>query len=115
MSEETYANYTTLIQTVKEEQTKGITNSFNQQLLKAIDRTIERLKTNPQYGVPVTRKTAGDTPFKHYGVDRLYLVDLTGYWRLVYTLSSTEIKIVSLILDYIDHDRYNKIFGYKKR
>ena len=66
---------------VGDEQTKGISNSENQQLLKSIKQKIELIKLNPQYGDSVPKaliKKSG------YIVDNLWVVDLVGYWRMLY-------------------------------
>src|SRR3989344_3364056 len=97
---------------VGEEQTKGISNSEHQQLLKSIRQKIELIKANPQYGdaVPKTLiKRSG------YAVDNLWVADLTGYWRMLYTLKGSQIEILCFILEIVDHKRYDKVFGYRKK
>lgn len=39
---------------------------------------------------------------------------ITIMW-LLYTIIGDEIKIIALILEYMDHDHYNKIFSYKNK
>ncbi len=49
--------------------------------------------------------------------------DLSGYWRLIYTLKqpqreNPEIEVLSIwldVLDILDHPKYDKIFGYRKK
>ena len=58
-----------------------------------------------------------------YEVTNLWKLNLSGYWRMVYTLKqpqrdSAEVEIITIwldILDIVDHKKYDKIFGYKKR
>ncbi len=38
--------------------------------------------------------------------------DLPSAWRLIYTIESDEIKIVSIILEWFDHKDYEKKFNY---
>ncbi len=33
---------------------------------------------------------------------------------MIYTIRGSEIEIIALILDIIDHKKYNKKFGYRK-
>ena len=97
---------------VEEEQSKGVQNSERQQLLKSINKKIELVKANPQYGDPVPKhliKKSG------YQVDNLWVVDLVGYWRMLYTLKGSSVEILCFILEIIDHKRYDKIFGYRKK
>ena len=97
---------------VGEEQAKGIANSERQQLMKSIKQKIELIKANPQYGDSVPKilvKRSG------YEVDNLWVVDLVGYWRMLYTLQGGSVEILCFILEIIDHKRYDKIFGYRKK
>ncbi len=34
---------------------------------------------------------------------------------MLYTLRGSEIEVISLILDILDHKEYDKKFGYRKR
>jgi len=96
---------------VGEEKNKGIKNSENQQLLKSIETKVELLKQNPQYGIQIKRNLIP----KKFPVDNLWKVNLTGYWRMLYTLKGTQLEVICFVLEILDHKKYNKIFGYKKK
>ena len=96
---------------VAEEKSKGIENSENQQLLKSIKQKIELIKIKPQYGASVPKRLMP----KKFPVDNLWVVDLTGYWRMIYTLKGSQIEILCFILEIFDHKKYDKLFGYKKK
>lgn len=49
------------------------------------------------------------------GTDRLWKIDLVGFWRLIYTITGDEVKIIAFVLEFMDHNKYNKLFGYKKQ
>ena len=97
---------------VGEEQAKGIENSERWQLLKSIKQKVELIKFNPQYGDAVSKTLLKKSA---YPVDNLWVVDLTGYWRMLYTLKGSQVEILCFILEIVDHKRYDKIFGYRKR
>lgn len=97
---------------VSEERQKGVSNSESQQLLKSIKQKIELIKINPQYGNSVSKRLIKASGIS---VDNLFVLDLSGYWRMIYTLMTDEIKIMILVLDIIDHEKYNKLFGYRKK
>ncbi|NQU78586.1 hypothetical protein HQ545_02355 [Candidatus Woesearchaeota archaeon] len=42
-------------------------------------------------------------------------VELVGYWRLLYTLIGDEVKVIAFILEFMDHAKYDKLFGYRKK
>ncbi|VVB80967.1 Uncharacterised protein [uncultured archaeon] len=114
-SEEANLEYTELQKQVLSEQQLGKDNSFNMQLLKAIEREKTNLKINPQVGTHIPRKYIPKTAVERYGSDRLWKIDLVGYWRLIYTIVGDEVKIIAFVLEFMDHKKYDKIFGYDKK
>ncbi|MFH0836264.1 MAG: hypothetical protein V1834_03830 [Candidatus Micrarchaeota archaeon] len=115
--------YLKLQETVRKEIEKGIASSFHQTLLKSIDSKIELLKANYDYGIQIPKKQIPRKYQIEYEVTNLWKVDLSGYWRMIYTLKQpqreqTEVEIITIwldVLDVIDHPKYDKIFGYKKK
>lgn len=97
---------------VGEEQASGIQNSEHQQLLKSIKQKTELIKANPQYGASVPKAIIKKTG---YDVDNMWVADLVGYWRMIYTLKGNAIEILCFVLEIVDHERYEKIFGYRKK
>lgn len=85
-----------------------------EQLLSSINNALKNIKANPFYGDLIPKKYISKATVQRYGTDKIFRVELVGYWRLLYTVIGDEIKIIAFILEYIDHDKYNKIFGYKK-
>ncbi len=114
-SEDSYKDYRELQKRVLIDKERGVDNSFNMQLLKAIDRTKDNLKIDPQFGTHIPRKNVGKGATKRYGTDRLWKIDLVGYWRMIYTIIGRDVKVVAFVLEFMNHNNYNKIFGYKKR
>jgi hypothetical protein len=113
-SEEANKDYLGLQKQALEEKEQGKENSFNIQLLKAIDREKDNLKIDPQHGIHIPRKYIPKTLADRYKTDRLWKIDLVGYWRLIYTITGDEVKVIAFILDFVDHKKYNKLFGYRK-
>ena len=114
-SEEANADYKELQNKVLIEKEQGRDNSFNMQLLKAINREKANLKIDPQCGIHIPRKYIPKKLIERYGTDRLWKIDLVGYWRLIYTIVGDDVKIIAFVLEFMDHDRYNKLFGYMKK
>lgn len=86
-----------------------------EQLLTSINNAIRNLKANPHYGDLIPRINISKQTCARYGTDKIFRIELVGYWRLLYTLIGDEAKIIAFILEYMDHSAYNKIFGYNKR
>lgn len=115
LSEEANKQYEELNRVVGEEIKKGISNSFHQQLLKSIKQKFDLLKINPQAGAHIPRNLIPKIYKDKYDVNNLWKIDLSGYWRMIYTLRTTEIEITNFVLDFFDHATYDKVFGYKKK
>lgn len=104
--------FESLNEIVGQEQANDIKNSERQQLLKSIKQKIELIKANPQYGAHVPNALVKKSG---YPVDNLWIADLVGYWRMLYTLKGDQVEILCFVLEIIDHKRYDKIFGYRKK
>ncbi len=85
-----------------DKEAKIILNSFN--------RIKEILKANPQYGDPIRKELIP----KRFNVQNLYRVELSNYWRALYTIEGNKVEIFLFVLSIVDHKKYNKLFGYKK-
>jgi hypothetical protein len=99
---------------VGEEIAKGITSSDHQTLLNSIKQKIEILKANPEYGTHIQKDRIPKEYIRDYDVNNLWKVDLSGAWRMIYTIRGSEIEIISLILDIMNHRDYEKKFRYMK-
>jgi len=73
------------------------------------------LRDNLHYGSQVPKKQIPNKYVELYNATNLWIIDLPLYWRLVYTVRSTEVEIINLILDVYDHPGYDKVFNYKKK
>ena len=86
-------------------------------ILKAINQKIDLIKSNPHYGEPIGKEKIPDEYKLKYGTTNLFWVNLPLFWRMFYTLidGGTNIEVVAFVLDIIDHNKYNKKFGYQKK
>ena len=103
-----------LNEVVGEEIRRGVKSSDHQTLLNAIKQRIEFLKANPQYGIHISKEKIPKEYILKYDVNNIWKTDLPGAWRMIYTIRGSEVEIISLILDILNHKDYEKRFGYKK-
>jgi len=89
----------------------GKENTGEMQLLRSIKQKINFIKANPFYGDNVPKRNIPKT----YNVQNLWRVELSRFWRMLYTIKGDQVEIICFVLDIIDHDEYNKKFGYKKK
>ncbi len=90
---------------------EGKENSDEIQLLKSIRQKIEFIKANPFYGDNIKKELIP----KEYNVSNLWRVELSNFWRMLYTIKGDQIEIICFILDILDHPSYDKKFGYRKK
>ena len=81
-------------------------------ILNSVERVTNILKENPQFGNPIKKGLIPDE-LKKLGVQNIYRVELSNYWRMLYTLEGNEISIFLFVLKIFNHKEYNKLFGYK--
>jgi hypothetical protein len=86
-------------------------NTAEMQLLRSIKQKRDLIKANPFYGDNIKKRQIPND----YAVQNLWRVELTGYWRMLYTIKGDEVQIICFVLDILDHKRYDKVFGYRKR
>ena len=88
----------------------GKTSSSEIQMLNSIKNKIELVRQNPFYGDNIRK---GLIP-KKYKVPNLWRIELTNFWRMLYTVRGDEVEVICFVLEIVDHKKYDKIMGYKK-
>lgn len=115
LSEEALEEYNELNRIVGDELQRGVTSSVHQSIFRSVVRVKGWLKENPFAGEQVQKSLIPDYYINKYSVTNLWRIDLSDYWRLVYTIQSNEVEIIDFVLNIFDHKKYDKIFGYKKK
>ena len=81
---------------------------------KALKRAFEDIENNFRIGRPVTKdvynKKGIKRVLKKYGVDNLRIYDLPSAWRLIYSVSRDQIQVIAIILEWMNHKEYEKLF-----
>ena len=92
-------------------------SKVHRSILNAIQKKTGLMKANPHYGEPIAKDKIPSEYRQRYGVTNLFSVELPNFWRMLYTLTNDEsaIEIIAFVLDIIDHEKYDKKFGYKKQ
>lgn len=84
----------------------------NKKLLDWINGAIEDLKKSPSCGIKIPKKLWPKEYLKKYKITNLWKYDLPNAWRLIYTLETDEIRIVSIVLEWFNHKIYERKFKY---
>ena len=78
---------------------------------KALKRAIENIKEDFRSGEYIPKNKIPKSYLEKFGVDNLRVYDLPSAWRLLYSIVNDEIKIISVILDWMSHKDYEKLFN----
>ena len=89
-------------------------DSGNSELLKKLAKAVTKLKQNYRAGKHVPKDRIPEYYAVRYGVTNLWKLDLDKNYRLIYTLRGTSVEIMCVLLEFFDHKKYSKRFGYKK-
>ena len=109
--EQAEIEYKKLNEIVGEQVKEGKENTQEMQLLKSIKQKLEFIKANPFYGDNIPKKLIP----KEYNVQNLWRAELINFWRMLYTIRGDHVEVICFILDIMDHNKYNKKFGYRKK
>ena len=109
--DEAEAEYKKLNEVVGQQIKEDKQNTEEMQLLRSIKQKRDLIKANPFYGNNIPKKQIP----KSYNAQNLWRVELVGYWRMLYTIKGDQVEIICFVLDILDHRRYNKVFGYRKK
>ena len=117
LSPEAEEVYKYLNKEVAEVEKSGKKRTPEVQIFEAFQKKKELVKANKHYGEPIAKSKIPDKFKVQYGITNLFWVELPHFWRFLYSLTEgdSEIEIVAFVLDIVDHKRYNKLFGYKKK
>ncbi|PIO00129.1 hypothetical protein COT72_03135 [archaeon CG10_big_fil_rev_8_21_14_0_10_43_11] len=81
-------------------------------LYDAIDNATDELKKDPTCGTRIKKSQWPKEYITKYAITNLWKYDLPNAWRLIYTIETDEITIMSIVLKWINHDKYERKFKY---
>lgn len=81
-------------------------------LMKIIEKGIAKLIENHEAGQKIQKKLWPRYYTEKYGINNLWRLRLDSYWRMIYTLIGDRVRIVSVVLEVLDHKEYDRKFGY---
>ena len=84
----------------------------DKRLYKWIFRAFEDLEENAFCGIQLPKRLIPRVYFDKYGIDNLWKYDLPKGWRLIYSVANGQVRVLSIILEWIDHKNYEQRFNY---
>lgn len=81
-------------------------------MFRLINQAMDNLEENAFCGIQIPKKLIPKEYIQKYAVTNLWKYDLPRGWRIIYSITREEIIVVSLILEWFDHKRYERKFKY---
>jgi Txe/YoeB family toxin of Txe-Axe toxin-antitoxin module len=79
-----------------------------------IDKGIAKLIKNSESGQKIQKKLFPKYYKDKYEISNLWRLRLDASWRMIYTIIGDRTRIVGVILEVLDHKKYDRRFGYKE-
>ncbi len=79
---------------------------------KKLYEFIDRTKKDPTCAIKIPKKLWPKIYVQKYAITNLWKYDLPSGWRLIYTIKTDEVMILSVILEWFDHKEYARRFDY---
>lgn len=81
-------------------------------LYKWISRALDDLQKNAFCGRQLPKRLIPKIYIGKYGIDNLWKYDLPKGWRLIYSVANEQVCVVSIILEWMNHKKYERRFRY---
>ena len=82
------------------------------EIFKFINQASDNIERNAFCGIQVPKKQIPKEYIKKYDVQNLWKYDLPNAWRLIYSIKGGKAIVISIILEWMTHKEYDRIFGY---
>ena len=84
----------------------------DERLFKEIENALNAIKQNAFFGRNVKKEIIPKELIKKYEIDNLWIYNLRKDWRLLYTITNNEIEILAIVLDWMNHKDYERLFKF---
>ena len=81
-------------------------------LKKGLIKSIKEVQENSFAGRNVKKELIPKEIIKRYNINNLWIYNLPNGWRMLYVLTSSEIRIIAVILDWMNHKDYERLFKF---
>ncbi|MBI3032638.1 hypothetical protein HYY69_04130 [Candidatus Woesearchaeota archaeon] len=87
-------------------------DNYDIELRKYLERAFNDITTNAFCGIQIPKKLIPKEYIQKYNVTNAWKYNLPGAWRLIYSIESKEVIVLSIILEWMDHKNYERRFNY---
>jgi hypothetical protein len=82
-------------------------------LKKTVDAALDVLRSDVAAGAKLPGRLWPMYYVQTFGLSNLWKLDLSGGWRVTYTIASEEGKRIVIVLEALPHKEYERRFGYR--
>jgi mRNA-degrading endonuclease RelE of RelBE toxin-antitoxin system len=75
-------------------------------------RAYKDIEENAFCGIQIPKKQIPKAYMQKYGINNLWKYNLPNAWRLLYSIESNSIIVVSIVLEWMNHKNYERKFSY---
>jgi len=79
---------------------------------KGLIKAINDLKQDAFAGRNVKKNLIPKELIQKFSINNLWIYNLPDGWRMLYSLTSSEIEIIAVILDWMSHKDYERLFKF---
>src|SRR3989344_3019387 len=84
----------------------------DERLYKEIEEALKVIKQDVFFGRNVKKKLIPKELIRKYELDNLWIYNLRKDWRLLYTITNNEVEVLAIVLDWMNHKDYERLFGF---
>ena len=87
--------------------------NVDKELYEQIDKATDEISRNVFCGRNVKKKLIPKELIHKHGLDNLWIYNLRSGWRLLYSVTSPDkIQILAIVLDWMNHKDYERLFKF---
>jgi Txe/YoeB family toxin of Txe-Axe toxin-antitoxin module len=87
-------------------------NHEEKEIRHFIERAFEDISKNPFCGIQIPKRLIPEEYLKKFNLRNLWKYNLPNAWRLIYSIESNKICLISIVLEWLDHKEYERRFKY---
>ncbi len=87
-------------------------DASERELFRAIGFAFDNIEQNVFSGIQIPKNLIPKEYRKKYGIRNLWKYNLPNRWRLLYSITSEDVLVISVILEWLVHKDYENKFNY---
>lgn len=81
-------------------------------LYRYLVNAFKDIEENAFCGIQIPKKLIPKVYLKNYNIRNLWKYNLPNAWRLLYSIESSGVMVISIVIEWMSHKEYEKKFKY---